>query len=71
MDELIEKEEPFEEWHKGDRRGETTAFFQGAKDKKLKNKALIAFETEFHKGYTSGILCIKVSFGLSIEIRLY
>ena len=61
LDDLEEKEKPFEEWHDENERGMRIAFFQGSSDKKLRNRALVAFETSFHKSYDAALLCIKVN----------
>ena len=52
---------PFEEWHQAIDRAKKIAFYQGASDRRLQNKALIAFESSFHGNFTSAMLCLKAS----------
>ena len=51
---------PFMDVHDSENRGNFIAFSQGAKDRKLQNQALVAFEVAFHGSSKDALLCIKV-----------
>ena len=51
---------PFMDVHDDENRGNFIAFSQGAKDRKLQNQALVAFEVSFHGSTKDALLCIKV-----------
>ena len=60
MKDLIEINQTLEEQHQDGLRGKIIAFFQGSKDRKQKNKDLIASECSYHDNIAEAFLCIKV-----------
>ena len=60
MKNLNETNQTLEEQHQNGLRGKIIAFFQGSKDRKQKNKDLIASECSYHDNFVEAILCIKV-----------
>ena len=69
LDDFEEKEESFDNWHNENDRGKRIAFFQGACDARLRNRALIAFETSFHQSYAAALLCIKVNMVFLLKVK--
>ena len=47
---------PFMDVHDDENRGNFIAFSQGAKDRKLQNQALVAFEVSFHGSTKDALL---------------
>ena len=60
MKALNETNQTLEEQHQDGLRGKLIAFFQGSKDRKQKNKDLIASECSYHDNFAEAMLCIKV-----------
>ena len=61
MKDLInETNKTLEEQHQDGLRGKVIAFFQGSKDRKQRNKNLVASECSYHDNFVDAILCIKV-----------
>ena len=61
MKDLNKTNQTLEEQHQDGLRGKVIAFFQGSKDRKQRNKDLVASECSYHDNFAEALICIKVS----------
>ena len=59
---------PFQELHQDIDRANKIAFYQGAKDRRQQNQALITSESSFHGNFATGMLCLKASTVIAVLV---